>query len=219
MATEFDECVPVLPEGKLLEGIVTTLNDDGTPNIAPMGPIVDARFEHLLFRPFRSSVTYHNLQCRREGVLHVTDDVELFARAAIGPLVDIPELLRAEAVSGVILADTCRWYAFRVRTIDDVEERTKIVAQVVDSGRLRDFFGFNRAMHAVIEAAILATRLAWLAPAEVQAEFDRLATLVQKTGGHTEHRAFAVLREYLAEHLRPKVMASAPTTSTEHRHP
>ena len=44
----------------ILEGIVTTLNDDATLNIAPMGPRVDpgtnlARFE---LRPFRSSTTY-----------------------------------------------------------------------------------------------------------------------------------------------------------------
>ena len=39
-----------------------------------------------------------------------------------------------------------------------------IVADVVDSGRLRDFFGFNRAKHAVIEAAILATRIDFLEP-------------------------------------------------------
>lgn len=218
MVREFDECVPTLPEGKLLEGIVTTLNDDGTPNIAPMGPIVDNRFEHLLLRPFRTSATYHNLKRGGEGVLHVTDDVELFAQAAIGRLVQMPELHRAQAVNGVILADTCRWYAFRVRTIDDDEDRTAIAAHVVDSGRVRDIFGFNRAKHAVIEAAILATRLAWLAPAQVQDDFDRLATLVQKTGGHAEHRAFEVLRDYLAEHLQHHASASLSTTSTDHRH-
>ncbi len=34
---------PTLPEGKLLEGVVTTLNVDSSPHIAPMGPIVDER--------------------------------------------------------------------------------------------------------------------------------------------------------------------------------
>ena len=36
--------------------------------------------------------------------------------------------------------------------------------QVVADGRLRDFLGFNRAKHAVVEAAILATRVAHLDP-------------------------------------------------------
>ena len=97
----------------------------------------------------------------------------------------------------MILADACRWYAFRVRSIDDRQPRTEIVADVVDHGRQRDFFGFNRAKHAVVEAAILATRVALLPRAEIEAEFDRLAIMVEKTGGPREHQAFAMLRNYV----------------------
>src|SRR5882672_3640304 len=99
-----------LPDGTLLEGIVTTLNDDGSPHIAPMGPIVDTTFTRLLLRPFRTSTTYRNLKRTRVGVLHVTDDVDLFARAAVGQLTELPRLLPATAVNGVILTDACRWY-------------------------------------------------------------------------------------------------------------
>ena len=35
-------------DGRVLEGVVTTLNHDGTPHISPMGPIVDDRPENLL---------------------------------------------------------------------------------------------------------------------------------------------------------------------------
>jgi hypothetical protein len=192
-----------LPECTLLEGIVTTLNADGSPHIAPMGPIVDAEFNRLLVRPFRSSVTYQNLKRLRAGVLHVTDDVELLARAAIGQLVDMPRLLPAASIDGVILADACRWYAFRVRSLDDREERTAIVAETMDRGVLREFFGFNRAKHAVVEAAILATRLHILDPQHVLSEFERLAPLVEKTGGRQEHAAF----DFLRQHVREKLMA------------
>ena len=186
-----------LPQGTLLEGIVTTLNKDGTPNIAPMGPIVDANFDRLLLRPFRTSITYQNLKRTGEGVFHVTDDVELLAQAAVGQLDPMPSLLPAQVVEGVILADACRWYAFRVESLDDREERTTIVARVVDRGRLRDFFGFNRAKHAVVEAAILATRVGILDRQQILIEFERLAVPVEKTGGHQERRAFAFLQEYV----------------------
>jgi hypothetical protein len=194
---------PTLPEGKLLEGVVTTLNNDGTPHIAPMGPIVDGNFERMLLRPFRTSVTYQNLKRSREGVLHVTDDVELMARAAVGRLEALPPLRPAAAVDGVILADACRWYAFRVESLDDREDRTAIVARVVDCGRLRDFFGFNRAKHAVIEAAILATRIELLDAQLILSEFERLASPVAKTGGIEERRAFDFLRQYVQEKLQP----------------
>jgi len=196
---------PTLPEGRLLEGIVTTLNDDGSPHVAPMGPIVDANFERMLLRPFCTSITYQNLKRSGQGVLHVTDDVDLLARAAVGRLEIMPPLRQAAAVDGVILADACRWYAFRVESVDDSEERTAIVAQVVDGGRLRDFFGFNRAKHAVIEAAILATRIELLDAKLILSEFERLAAAVAKTGGIEERRAFDFLREYVQEKLQPTV--------------
>ena len=201
-----------LPNGKLLEGIVTTLNEDGTPNIAPMGPIVDATFERLLLRPFQTSITYHNLKRTGEGVLHVTDDVELLTHAAVGALDPLPPLMPAQGVEGVILADACRWYAFRVESLDDRDERTIIAARVVERGHLRDFFGFNRAKHAVVEAAILATRVGILDPQQILTEFDRLAVPVEKTGGHQERRAFAFLQEY----VRTALAKTSCTSEAKH---
>ena len=182
----------------ILEGIVTTLGADGSVNIAPMGPRVDAAMRHIVLRPFQSSTTYQNLKRTAEGVLHVTDDVELLARAAIGRVESLPELAPAAGVSALRLADTCRWYSFRVRRIDDRDERTSIEADVVASGQVRDFFGFNRAKHAVVEAAILATRIHLIAADEIAAEFARLKALVEKTGGEQEHRAFELLSDYVA---------------------
>ena len=69
-----------------------------------------------------------------------------------------PRRAPADVVTGRILLGSCRYYEFRVVELDDREERTTIVAETAAQGRLRDFFGFNRARHAVLEAAILATR-------------------------------------------------------------
>jgi hypothetical protein len=201
MSLENSANCPRLPDGILLESIVTTLDSDGTPHVAPMGPIVDAGFTRLLLRPYRTSVTYQNLKRTMQGVLHVTDDVELFARAAVGRLSEVPRFVAATAIEGVVLEDACRWYAFRVTSIDDREERTEILAETVDQGRQRDFFGFNRAKHAVIEAAILATRIEFLAASHIRAEFDRLASSVEKTGGHQERDAFDFLKRYIREKM------------------
>ena len=181
----------------ILEGIVTTLNAQGTPNISPMGPNVDDQLNRFSLQPYRSSLTYQNLKQNGQGVLHVTDDVELLARAAVKQLDPLPTLQPTTAIDGVILSDACRWYAFRVTELDDSQERTRIECEVVDRGRLRDFFGFNRAKHAVVEAAILATRTQFLPAAEIRAEFDRLAVIVKKTAGDQERRAFDFLREFI----------------------
>lgn len=181
----------------ILEGIVTTLNDDGSVNVAPMGPIVDEAMRTLVLRPFQTSTTYQNLKRSRCGVLHVTDDVFLLARAAINRLDNVPETQPAEQVDGVVLTSACRWYEFKVRSLDDSNERTHIECRIVHAGRLRDFFGFNRAKHAVIEAAILATRVHLLPAEEIQAEFERLAIAVNKTAGPQEREAFGLLQAYI----------------------
>ena len=70
----------------ILEGIVTTLGPEGLLNVAPMGPQVDDAMRRFVLRPYRTSTTYRNLKARGEGVLHVTDDVLLLARSAVGPV-------------------------------------------------------------------------------------------------------------------------------------
>ena len=185
----------------ILEGIVTTINEDDSVNISPMGPRVDDAMRTLILRPYQTSTTYANLRRTGAGVLHVTDDVYLLARTAVGTMSPPPELLPAEAVQGWILADACRWYAFEVRDLDDRQERTTITVEVVDRGRFRDFFGFNRGKHAVLEAAILAMRVAFLPAEEIFAGFERLAPLVEKTGGPAECEAFAFLLEYVTQNV------------------
>jgi hypothetical protein len=186
----------------ILEGIVTTVSAAGMVNIAPMGPLVHpnpetGEFARFVLRPFRTSRTYANLHEHGEGVLHVTDDVLLLARSALGTLDVLPQLVPARCVRGQVLADCCRYYEFRITSRDERAERVCMEAEVVHTGRRRDFFGFNRAKHAVVEAAILATRTAILPLGEIEAEFDKLAVIVAKTGGPQEQTAFTLLRDHL----------------------
>ncbi len=57
--------------------------------------------------------------------------------------------------------------------------------------------GLNRARHAVVEAAILATRTDFLPLEEILADFARLAAPVEKTGGAKEREAFALLLDHV----------------------
>ena len=166
-----------------------------------MGPKVapDLSMRRFVLRPYRTSTTYRNLKARGEGVFHVTDDVLLLAQAAIGVPVD-PEP-GAPAGRGRRRAGSsssaCRYYEFRIVELDDADDRTTVLVETVAEGRLRDFLGFNRAKHAVVEAAILATRTAFLPRAEILAEFQKLAVLVDKTGGPAEDAAFRLLHEHV----------------------
>lgn len=203
----------LLPAGTLLEGVMTTVGTNGAPHIAPMGPVVDATFSQLRLRPFQTSTTYANLKRTGRGIFHVTDDVELIARAAVGRLEQRPNVRLEESVDGFVLTDACRWYAFEIESLDDTAERTEIIASVVANDRTRDFFGFNRAKHAVVEASIVATRLEFLDMDSVLADFARFETIVNKTAGCQERRAFRFLSDYVENWIAQRAARSVAEVS------
>ncbi len=183
----------------ILEGLVTTLNAAAEVNLAPMGPIVDETMTRLILRPFQTSTTYQNLRQNPYGVFHVVDDVLLIAQAALHRLEAIPETIPAERIDGRVLKDCCRWYEFEIVSCDDSSERTRLEANVIHGGRVRDMFGFHRARHAVLEATILATRLHLLPEQEIRAQLAALASPVDKTAGPREREAFALVCDVVEE--------------------
>jgi len=183
---------------------VTTVSDEGEMNLAPMGPMVDEAMTTLVLRPFQTSTTFRNLMQRPEGVFHVTDDVLMLAQAAVGRIDPLPLMVDAEVVSGQVVANACRWYEFRIEEADTSSERSVLTARIVHSGRTRDYFGLHRARHAVLEAAILATRVHLLEVEDIRSQIDQLGIIVEKTAGPTEQRAFDLIRDYVAEaHASP----------------
>jgi len=180
----------------IVEGIVTTRDGDGVVNFAPMG--VEWSDERLVLKPFLETTTFRNLAARGCAVFNLVDDVLLFAQAAIGS----PQFpwRPAERVPGAVLEAACSWHELEVGAIDATPPRSRIDARVVHRGRGREFVGFNRAKHAVLEAAILATRVHLVPPTKVREELDRLEILVEKTAGAREREAWALLRGYVAAH-------------------
>ncbi len=193
-------------EELILEGIVTTLNpghEEGASedvNISPMGPLVSGTMESLVLKPYTSSRTYANLKRHGEGVFHVTDDVELLARATLGRAE--ASLLPTRKISGRYIESCCRFYEFRVEELDDSQERTSIRCRIVHTERLHDLLGFNRARNAVLEAAILASRTAFLPHEDILRQLDELQVLVDKTGAEPERNAFRMLRNHVEEARR-----------------
>jgi hypothetical protein len=174
----------------IIESVVTTINPDGTVNCGAMG--VEWGERRIVVKPFRGTRTLRNLRATGEAVVNLTDDIRLFSEAALGD--PRPATRAADAVAGVVLADACSWRELRVESIDDDGERARVDAAVVGAGRGREFIGFNRASHAVLEASILASRAHLLPAAQVRAELARLQVLVDKTGGPREHAAMDYVR-------------------------
>ncbi len=177
----------------IVESIVTTIAEDGGINCAPMG--VEWGAEVIVLKPFLDTATYRNVTATRSAVVNLTDDVRVFAQAAISN--PVYATVPASHVRGVVLTDCCSWRELEVRNVDSTPPRSRIETAVVHRGFRREFIGFNRACHAVLETAIYATRLHLLEPAFVQSELARLQVIVDKTAGGREREAMALLSAHI----------------------
>src|SRR6185436_9014413 len=157
----------------IVEAIVTTVAADGAVNCAPMG--VEWGDDQIVLKPFLETATYRNLLATRAAVVNLVDDVRIFARAAISN--PVYPTVAAAVVPGVRLADCCSWREVEVRSIDSTPPRSRIDTAVVHRGMQREFIGFNRARHAVLEAAIYATRLHLLPREFITSELERLQVI------------------------------------------
>jgi hypothetical protein len=181
----------------IIETIVTTMDASGTLNCAPMG--VDWGEETIVIKPFVDTTTFRNLAATGAAVVNLTDDVMLFAQGATGNVI-FPHG-PSTVVHGAVLDAACSWREVKVVSIDPTPPRSRIVTRVVHRSARREFLGFNRARHAVLEAAIVATRTHLIPAGEIQAELARLQVIVDKTAGPREQEAMALLSGYVRAKL------------------
>lgn len=184
----------------IVEGLLTTKSPAGKVNVAPMGPIIEGDFDRLILRPFKGSTTFENLNATQVAVFHIVDRINVIAEAAIRQLAELPEMVSAVAVDGFALTDCCRWFEVQVDEIDVSSDRTVMTAKVVHTQNQRPHTGFNRARHAVIEAAILATRVHLLPEEEIRVGLKFLAPAVEKTGEQEEKEAFQMICDHIENH-------------------
>jgi uncharacterized protein len=169
----------------IVETVTTTINPDGTVNCAAMG--VEWGEDELVIKPYRATRTLRNLEARGAAVVNLTDDILLFTQAALED--PHPPTRPAEHVEGAVLADACSWREVEVAAIDASGPRARVTARVVGRGTGREFIGFSRACHAVLEASILASRARRLPADELRAELARLEVVLDKTAGPRERAA------------------------------
>jgi hypothetical protein len=181
------------PAAAIVETVTTTINPDGTVNCAAMG--VEWGDEIIVIKPYRSTRTLRNLQATGAAVVNLTDDILLFAEAALAD--PQPPTRHATTIAGAVLADACSWREVTVQAIDASGPRARVTTRVVGRGAGREFLGLNRARHAVLEASIIASRARWLPPAHIRAELARLQVLVDKTAGPREREAMELVRGHV----------------------
>jgi len=84
--------------------------------------------------------------------------------------------------------------------IEDDDTRPKLFCKAVHTVNHAPFQGFNRAQFAVLEAAILVSRLQWLPAEKIASEIAYLKIGMEKTAGPKEWEAWQWLMTAITAH-------------------
>lgn len=175
----------------IYETVVTTTNTDGSAHIAPFG--IRERDGLVMIAPFRPSASLDNLLRAGCAVVNLTDDVRIFAGALTGRR-DWP-VRRAERIEGYVLQAALAHRELELVEVREDLMRPELSFRVVHEATHAPFRGFNRAQAAVLEAAVLVSRLHMLPPEKIAAEIAYLTIAIEKTAGERERQAWGWLIE------------------------
>ncbi len=175
----------------IYETIITTVDMAGNPHITPFG--VQKKEGLIVISPFKPSTTLTNILATECAVMNLTDDVRVFAAAIVKA--QTQAIVPATIVNGVRLAETLAHQELRLEQVVEDAERPQLWMRVVHKETHQPFAGFNRAQAAVIELAVLASRLNRLPQDKVLSERAYLQIAIDKTAGERELQAWQWLVE------------------------
>ena len=175
----------------IYETIIITSTAEGQAHIAPFG--IRERDGLVLIAPFRPSTSLDHLLRSRCAVVNLTDDVRVFAGALTGRR-DWP-VRRAEQIDGYVLKSALAHRELELIEVREDALRPELTFRVVFEAMHAPFRGFNRAQAAVLEAAVLVSRLHMLPLDKIEAEVNYLRIAVEKTAGENEWQAWGWLME------------------------
>lgn len=170
----------------IYETIISTVNLSGQPHVTPFG--VQRKDDLYLIAPFKPSVTLENIVNTRCAIMNLTDDVRVFA-GAIAHKQSL-ELVPAGQLMGFRLANTLAHHELQLVEVIEHEERPQLLMKSVHHQIHQPFSGFNRAQAAVIELAVLASRLTRLPKDKILSERAYLQIAIDKTAGERELEAW-----------------------------
>lgn len=176
------------------ETIVATIAADGRPHLAPLGLIQHGSMWTIA--PFQPSATLANLLAVPEATASHPADVRVFAGLLTGRrewAVEPSETIRPPRLAGAL----SHW-ELEVAVLHEDEVRPRFHCRVVHEATHAAFPGHNRAAAAVIEGAILVSRLRMLSREKVDTEMAYLRIAIDKTAGPAEREAWEWLEEAVA---------------------
>lgn len=180
----------------ILETIVSTINAQGEPHVTPFG--IRMQDGLVVISPYKPSTTLQNILETGHAVLNLSDDVRVFAGALTGR--HAWNLSVTDTIQGFRLADTLVHKELKLLSVEDDIVRPQLFLEVIHEVQHAPFQGFNRAQAAVLELAVLVSRLKRLPMEKIQQEMHYLQIAIDKTAGERELEAWGWLVEAVSNH-------------------
>lgn len=181
----------------IYESIITTVSQNKEPHIAPFG--VQWSEGMVKIAPFKPSKTLDNILNSGVAVLNLTDDVRVFA-AAIARKSEF-KIQTLATDEGVRLKDCLAYHFLKLQSVDEDMQRPSLWMTLQYSVIEKPFMGFNRAQAAVIELAVLVSRLNLLPIEKILQEMHYLQAAIDKTAGPHELQAWQWLVDSVNNHV------------------
>jgi hypothetical protein len=189
----------------IFETIISSVDLAGNPHVTPFGVKYEGQGEdmHIVISPYKPSVTLENILATKCAVMNLTDDVRVFA-GAVCKNDYLPELqatnTQANSHAAPRLAYCLAHIELELLEVRDDATRPQLIMKKVAEFNHKQFAGFNRAQAAVIELAVLVSRLHMLPCEKIQTEINYLQIAIDKTAGERELEAWGWLIEKI-EHF------------------
>ena len=175
----------------IFETIIISVDLAGNPHVTPFG--VRHENDYIVISPYKPSRTLDNILVTKNAVMNLTDDMRVFAGALTNR--QAWQLTQANKIKGFRLAGCLAHAELELLEVREDELRPQLIMKKITEENHQSFQGFNRAQAAVLELAVLASRLHMLPREKIQTELQYLQIAIDKTAGERENQAWGWLME------------------------
>lgn len=184
-----------MEKGLLYETVVTTVNDDGTSNAAPIGVLCKDKDEIVVYL-HQGSSTVKNIKRNNSFVVNILKDPMVFVESTLG---DLPQNYFESHKNEFYIKNTDAYFIANVISLKDVEREDKFGVSVVTVVRAKvsDLIKtkehvepVNRAIYGIIEGLVYLTRMDMVSgdmEKLYRHRMSEISRIVNKVGG-PEHK-------------------------------
>jgi hypothetical protein len=175
----------------IFETIISTVSSTGESHVTPFG--VKYEDDLIVISPYKPSTTLDNILTTKCAVMNLTDDVRVFAGALTNR--QPWQLMQADKIMAYRLVECLAHIELELVEVRDNAMRPQLLMKKIAEFNHKPFAGFNRAQGAVIELAVLVSRLHLLPREKVESEMHYLQIAIDKTAGERELEAWSWLTQ------------------------